>query len=113
MKKGTNMDSNERNAELNRLYRLLYERDKEFESAKGRRTIITILGFAIFYFVVLCAFEKPTGLNILATFVIAIVFAVVHFLINALIFLQLFQKGRAESETLDAIRKRITEVEKQ
>lgn len=106
------MDNNEKKAELNRLYRLLYERDKEFEAAKGKRTIITILGFAIFYFAVVYAVSKPAGLDIIYALVFAIVFAAVHFLVNATIFLQLFQKGREESERLDAIRRQISELEK-
>ena len=74
--------------------------------------MLAILGFAVLYFVVLCSFGKPTGLNILIDIAIAIVLAGVHFWFNLFIFMPLFQKGREETERLDAIRKQISELEK-
>lgn len=38
-------------AELYYLNTLYHQRDEEFERAKGKRTLFTILGFAIFYFI--------------------------------------------------------------
>ena len=104
------LDEKEKNEEKNRLYRLLCEREKEFESAKLKRMIITIIGFAIFYFYVLYALEKPTGTPIIGCLILAIVFSAVHCFINAAIFGALAQKGRAESDILENIRKEISNL---
>ena len=109
MEKRNNEKNNE---ELKRLYRLLYEKDKEFESAKLKRVLLTILGFAVLYFILLFSIWNPTGLDVLAVVGIAIVLAGFHFFVNACVFLPLAQKGRDESEALSAIRKRISELER-
>ena len=98
--------------ELKRLYRLLYQKDKEFEKAKLKRTLLTILGFSLFYFIVICQTGKPVGFDILKVIVIAIVLGGFHFFINACIFAPLCQKGREEGEFLDSIRKRISDLER-
>ena len=96
----------------NELWRLYCERDKEFEKAKGRRTIITILGFAIFYFAVLYSYGKPDSLTDFgALLLLSIVFGGVHFWINAPIFVYLCNKGREETEILKSIKKRMDEAE--
>ena len=104
------LDEKEKNEEKKRLYRLLCEREKEFESAKLKRMIITIIGFAIFYFYVFYGLEKPTGIAILFCVLLSIVFATAHFFINATIFGALAQKGRAESDILENIRKEISNL---
>jgi uncharacterized membrane protein (DUF106 family) len=106
------MDKKEKQEELNRLYRMIYEKDQEFEKAKGKRMIITTLGFAAFYFWLLSALEgTPTGIDVLYAIVGAIFLAGIHVWINSLIFGYLANKGRSESEALDFIRKRIRELE--
>ena len=105
-------DNEKKQEELNRLCRLLYERGKEFEKAKGKRAIITVLGFAVFYFWCFSALEgMPTGIDIVAAIVGAIFVAGFHVLINAGIFGYLHRKGSEESEALESIRKRIRELE--
>lgn len=101
----------DREAELKELYRRLYQLDQKFEKAKGKRTIITILGFAVFYFWVLYILNEPTGIEIVYDVLLAIVIAGFHFLVNATIFGQLSHLGRKENETLENIRKRIRELE--
>lgn len=105
------LNEKEKNEERNRLYRLLYERDKEFEAAKLKRMIITIIGFAIFYFYVLYALEKPAGTDVIICLMLSIFFAGVHFFVNALIFGALAQKGREESEILENIRRKISNLD--
>lgn len=98
----------------NELLKLYWQRDKEFEAAKGKRTILTILLFAVGYFVVIYALTKPTDWKIICGDLLASIFlAGIHFWINSCIFLYLFQKGREETEILERIRKEISELEKQ
>jgi hypothetical protein len=105
------MTLGEKEKERNRLTRLYWERDKEFESAKGKRTILTIIGFTIAYFLILYAVEKPSGFDIVLAFIVALVMAGFHFFINSFIFMYLFQKGHRETECLEAIKKKIIELE--
>ena len=95
----------------NELWKLYYQKDKEFEAAKTKRSILTILGFAVFYFVVLYFIEKPTGLDILGNVIFALIIAGIHFFVNAIVFGHLTNKGRAESEALNAIKKQIDNIE--
>ena len=113
--------------ELNRLYRLLYERDKEFEKAKGRRTIITVLFLTAVYFVLIFSYsffaaiaEIKSIFDIFSTdiritlgiLVVSFVLAWIHFIANLTIFGQLYNIGRAETETLERIKKQIEETRK-
>ena len=96
----------------NELWKLYYQKDKEFEKAKGKRTLLTILGFAILYFIVFCWIEKPTSIAGIGVYLIAaMVSSGIHFWINAMIFSYLCNKGRDESEVLKQIKKRIDEAE--
>ena len=105
----------EKNEERNRLYRLLYERDKEFEAAKLKRMIITIIGFSIAYFYLFFAISKVYGVitwyTIIFLTIASIIVSVFHFFINASIFGALAQKGRAESDILENIRKEISKLD--
>lgn len=105
------MTQTEIEKERNKLQRLYWQRDKEFEAAKLRRTIITILGFALAYFLILYNIDKPTGFDIVSTFVVAMVLAGLHFFVNTFIFMYLFQKSHDESEQLKAIQKQISDLE--
>lgn len=113
--------------ELNRLYLLLYERDKEFEKAKGKRTIITVLFLTAVYFVLLFCFSIfapiaeiksifdvfSTDIRItLGILVVSFVLAWIHFMANLTIFGQLYNMGRAETETLERIKKLIEETKR-
>ena len=97
----------------NELWKLYCQKDKEFEAAKARRAILTILLFAVGYFVVIYVLEnKPTDIKTISGILFAAIFlSGIHFLINSIIFLHLFQKGREEAEILERIRKRINEIE--
>ena len=103
------MTTNE--SERDRLCRLYIERDKEFESAKAKRSIFTILGYAVAFFLIFWAVCKPQGLDILGFLIAAIVISGIFFLVNATVFGYLSMKGREETEILDSIRRRIKELE--
>ena len=105
------MDNETKQKERNRLHKLYCERDKEFEAAKGKRTILTILGFTVFYFCVLYFTEAPTGWELIGALLVALIMAVFHFYINALIFTYLVDKGHDENEVLKQIEKKISELE--
>ena len=96
--------------ELDRLYRLLQERDAEFEKAKGKRTIITILGLSIFYYWLFVNLGEPTGIELLFIIIPTIMIAGFHFFVNATIFAYLCNKSREENEILDNIKKRIKDL---
>lgn len=111
--------------EINRLYRQLHERDNEFEKAKGKRFIITMLVFTVVYFVILMigagftdissaieAIFSKAIIGILGILIASIMLAWFHFWANWSIFGQLSEMGRRERETLDAIRKRIEDLNK-
>ena len=98
-------------AEINRLYRLYDQLDKQFEDAKMKRNILTILGFAVVFFWILCQRMTPSGWDILKVTVLALVWSGIHFFVNACIFGPLANKGRDEENRLKDIRKRISELQ--
>ena len=100
-------------AEIERLYRLYYQLDKEFESAKIKRTALTILGFAVVFFWILCQLMSPSGWDILIAVVFALIWSGIHFFVNACIFGPLASKGRDEGDRLRNIKKKISELEKE
>ena len=97
----------------NELLKLYYQKDKEFEAAKGKRTILTILLFAVGYFVIICVQTNPTNWKDICGNLLASIFiAGIHFWFNSIIFLKLFNKSNAENAALERIRKEISELEK-
>ena len=96
----------------NELWKLYYERDKEFEAAKGKRCILTISLFAVFYCVVLYVLGQPKDWGgIVWMLLISIILAGIHFWINVTIFSYLSMKGREEAEILERIKRQINELE--
>ena len=100
-------------AEIDRLYRLYYQLDEEFESAKMKRNILTILGFAVVFFWILWQLMSPSGWDILKAAVLALIWSGIHFFVNACIFGPLASKGRDEGDRLRDIKKKISELEKE
>lgn len=101
----------EKEQERNRLYRLYWQRDKEFESAKGRRLVISILAFSAFYFWLIIQLSAPKGLGFLAALVFALILGGIHVIFNGWIFGQLHLKSQEEQSILDHIKKQIAELE--
>lgn len=94
----------------NELRKHYYEMDKKFEANKAKRAIKTVLAFAVAFFAVLCMLHKPTKiLDIVAYVFVSVIWAGIHFLINATIFGQLCNLSKAENNILEGIRKRLNE----
>lgn len=94
----------------NELYRLIAEKDAEFEKAKEKRTIKTILAFAVVFFLILCWVEDPSGIEFVWAAILAIVMAVIHLLVNAPIFHYLVLQGEAERKYLEELRRQLSEL---
>lgn len=45
------------------LYKLLIVKESQFEKAKTRRLIKTILAFSLVFFLLFCRIERPSGLD--------------------------------------------------
>ena len=78
-----------------------------------KRNILTILGFAVVFFWILCQLMSPSGWDILIAAVFALIWSGIHFLVNACIFSPIASKGRDEADRLRDIRKQISELEKE
>ena len=99
---------------MNRLdfyYKLLRTTENQVEKARNKRTILTILFFSLLYFLIACMVDKPTGLEILGTLLVSLVFGGIHFFVNAIVFSTLNTKSEAENKNLELIRKQIRELE--
>ena len=93
----------------NELYRLLIEKDKEFEKAKRKRFRKTVLAYSIAFFLLFCYLNKPSGLDFLGYAVISVLVAVVHVIINAPVFHYLVLQSEAERKYLEDLRKQLSE----
>lgn len=97
--------------EINHLSQSLYEKGKEFKKAKRTRATITILGVALGYFA-LFAIVCGDAFAVVVYLIMSIIFSGIHFWAHTVIFGYLTRKGIEESEKLDSIKKRISELEK-
>lgn len=115
------MYTKEEKAELERLYKLYYEKDNEYEKAKGKRTWLTVLGFTVFYLIVFYAISKKIieprftnegeALLLLAVLsVISFITSWIHYFVNAAIFGYISQKGRKEYEELQNIKRKVNAI---
>ena len=91
------------------LYRLLIEKEKEFEKAKGKRAIKTILAYSIVFFLLFCYQLKPSGFGYLAFALISVLVGGLHFIINIPIYNYLVLQGEAERKYLEELRKQLSE----
>jgi hypothetical protein len=100
----------------NELYQLLAKEEGRVESEKTKRIIITILFFAIVFFLIWYFWlsdKRPTGWEIIASFLVSLVFAGFHTWANLIVFSTLFTRAQSENRMLDSIRKQIAELEEQ
>lgn len=95
----------------NELIRLRAQREKQYENAKTKRNILTILGFTVPYFIAFYNDEKPAGLEILGTLVVAFVVAGIHFFVNTLVFSNLVRIGEDERKALEYLDKQISDAQ--
>ena len=90
----------------NELFRLYYERDKEFEKAKLKRTIWVLLGFAALYLFLIWRLRGISkGLGAVGDIVVAIVLSGIHFAINGAVFWIISKKSWEENAILERLRK--------
>ena len=94
----------------NELWKLYCQKEKEFERAKGRRAIKTILFFAVVIFLIIYLLEKPTGFDIVGDFLVSIIFSGVHVVVNAAIFGQLSDVSAREKMILEDIKGKMDEA---
>lgn len=93
------------------LYKQLSEMEKKVESARTKRAIKTIMAFAVAIFLILYFTGRPTGFEILGDFLAAIFLAGILFLINAIIFGQLFRVSESERIMLENLKKKLSDAE--
>ena len=93
----------------NELYRLIAEKDAEFEKAKTKRLMKTILAYAIAFFLLFCYLKRPSGLDFIGYALISVLVAGVHVWINSPIFSYLVRQGEAERKYLEDLRKQLSE----
>lgn len=93
----------------NELYRLLIEKERQFEKAKTKRLIKTILAYAIAFFLFFCYLNKPSGLDFIGYALISVLVSAVHIWINAPVFSYLVRQGEAERKYLEDLRKQLSE----
>lgn len=111
--------------QLKRLYKQYHDTDRKFEKAKLMRTLITVLVFSVFYFIILMIICGETDViemlktaascgiwEIVGMVLIPIIFAWIHFFANLTIFDHLIRKGKSETATLEHIKEQIRELEK-
>jgi uncharacterized membrane protein len=91
------------------LYTLLSVREKQFDKAREKRLMKTVLSFTIVFFLLLCCLDKPIGLEYIFAAVVAFVMAVIHVLINGAIFGYLSMQSELERKILEDIRKQLSE----
>lgn len=94
------------------LCKLLREKEAEFERAKGKRAIKTILALAVVIFAILYFRERPRSIiEIAAMFFGSLFLAGIDFWIHAIIFSQLCGASESERKIIDNIKKQISETE--
>ncbi len=93
----------------NELYKLLVVKEAQFEKAKERRAIKTILAFAIGFFLILCLVEEPSGIEFVWTAVTAVIMAGFHVVVNAAVFGWLSLQSETERKILEDLRKQLSE----
>lgn len=100
----------------NQLWRLIHQKEKEFEQNKWKRALKSILIFAaVLFFVIFAAtdfFENRSLLDIIEIAVLCLVYSGVNLFVNAPIFGYLMERNNAENKQLEDLKKQLQEVEK-
>lgn len=85
------------------------ELERKFDANKARRAIMTVLAFAVAFFVILYIVEKPEGIEILYLVPVSIIMAGINFFVNSIVFTQLCNVSNSENKVLEEIRKKLQE----
>lgn len=91
------------------LYVLLSKTEKQAERAKLKRAIITISVYAAAIFLFFYITGNPKGFDIVGDFLAALFLSVINFLVNGVIFGQLFRMGEAENRRIAELEKQLSE----
>ena len=91
------------------LYKLLVVKEAQFEKAKERRAIKTVLSFAIVFFLILCWVEDPSGIEFVWAAIMAVIMAGIYVVVNAAVFGWLSQQNESERKYLEDLRKKLSE----
>ena len=91
----------------NELYRMLVEKEAQFEKAKERRAIKTVLSFAIVFFLILCWVETPSGIEFVWAAILAVIMAGIYVIVNAAVFGWLALQSESERKYLEQLKKQL------
>lgn len=93
------------------LYKLLLQKEKQFDTAKWRRFLLTIAAFAVLFFLLACISKKPTGIDILYSLLGSVVGSFFYVLINTAVFGNLARIGESENRMIENIKKQIKDLD--
>ncbi len=100
----------EHREEYRKLLLQIQETEKKIEHAKLKRNTISILCFSVVYFVIFYVQRRPEGWDVLGEVLAAVVIAGMHFLVNALVFTHLVHIGDSETQQLDRLKEKLSEL---
>ena len=108
----------EKMAERKELFLRLSELDKQFESAKLKRCLLTIAFYTVVNMAIAYAILDVFGngadfKGILASLLPSLFIAGVSFVVNLTIFFQLFNKSDSENVIISSMEKRLTEIDRE
>lgn len=93
------------------LYKLLHDKEEQFDRAKRKRAIKTILALSLVIFAIIYFVQKPRDIiELSGTFLAAIFLAGIDFWIHAIIFTQLCGISKSENRMLEDIKKQISKM---
>ena len=95
----------------NELRKLYCEQEKRVEKARNKRAITTVAVFAVAIFLLMYTIEKPSVDEIFGNLLASIFFAGICFLVNGVVFGQLYKISDNERKMLEDIKKRMDEAE--
>lgn len=91
------------------LYVLLSKTEKQAERAKLKRATIAILVYAAAIFLFFYITGNPKGFDIVGDFLAALFLSAINFLVNSVIFGQLFRMSEAENRRIAELEKQLSE----
>lgn len=92
------------------LTELISKREKEYENNKFKRTIYTILFFALIMFIIIYINNEVKGIEIIGLLLGSIFCSIVYFFINAYIFMTLFKKSEEENKLLEELKAKLSKM---
>ena len=98
--------------ERNELWRLIQQKEKEYDRNKFKRFVYTGLFYAAVVFVIECIRGyNHNALDILGTAVVCIFVGGIFTTFSAMIFGQLYGRSEAENKELERLKKQLSELD--